>query len=62
MPIFGFYMPLYAFWHFDDFSWGETRKVLGETKQHDHSIRDGSYAIGSVQLKRYIIFLFFKFV
>ncbi|KAI8905966.1 chitin synthase-domain-containing protein [Gorgonomyces haynaldii] len=24
MPIFGFYMPLYSFWHMDDFRWGST--------------------------------------
>jgi hypothetical protein len=22
--------PLYSFWHFDDFRWGETRKLDGE--------------------------------
>ncbi|KAL5035310.1 hypothetical protein BDV3_005263 [Batrachochytrium dendrobatidis] len=30
MPVFGFYVPLYAFWHFDDFSWGNTRMVVGD--------------------------------
>lgn len=28
LPIWNFVLPLYAFWHFDDFSWGETRCVL----------------------------------
>ena len=27
LPIWNFVLPLYAYWHFDDFSWGETRKV-----------------------------------
>merc|ERR1712206_44264 len=27
VPVFYFILPLYAFWHMDDFSWGETRKV-----------------------------------
>jgi len=27
VPVFYFLLPLYAFWHMDDFSWGETRKV-----------------------------------
>lgn len=27
LPLFGFYIPLYAYWHFDDFSWGNTRRV-----------------------------------
>ncbi|KAI9353602.1 chitin synthase-domain-containing protein [Obelidium mucronatum] len=26
MPCFSFYLPLYAYWHFDDFKWGNTRK------------------------------------
>lgn len=27
MPIFSLYLPLYSFWHFDDFRWGNTRKL-----------------------------------
>ena len=27
LPIWNFILPVYAFWHFDDFSWGETRYV-----------------------------------
>lgn len=29
LPVWQFILPLYAFWHFDDFSWGSTRKVEG---------------------------------
>jgi chitin synthase len=29
-PVFSFGLPLYAFWHMDDFSWGNTRIVTGE--------------------------------
>ncbi|KAI9143903.1 chitin synthase-domain-containing protein, partial [Paraphysoderma sedebokerense] len=29
IPIFSFYLPIYSFWRFDDFSWGNTRVVLG---------------------------------
>ncbi|KAJ3259390.1 hypothetical protein HK103_002293 [Boothiomyces macroporosus] len=32
LPIWNFVLPSYAFWHFDDFSWGDTRKVEGEKK------------------------------
>ena len=32
-----------AFWHFDDFSWGATRKVDGESTQDDHSKREGEF-------------------
>jgi chitin synthase len=51
LPIWNFALPLYAFWHFDDFSWGDTRKVQGEEKAADHSRREGQYLVGSVQLK-----------
>lgn len=27
LPVWNFILPVYAFWHFDDFSWGETRYV-----------------------------------
>lgn len=30
IPIFSFLLPLYSFWRMDDFSWGQTRIVLGE--------------------------------
>lgn len=35
VPVSGFIIPLYAYWHFDDFSWGDTRKVLGPSFQDD---------------------------
>ncbi|KAF9313481.1 hypothetical protein BG003_005119 [Podila horticola] len=28
MPFFSVFIPLYSFWHFDDFSWGNTRQVV----------------------------------
>ncbi|KAI8617111.1 chitin synthase-domain-containing protein [Chytriomyces sp. MP71] len=35
IPFSALYIPLYAFWHFDDFSWGNTRVVVedGQTKE-----------------------------
>lgn len=35
MPVFYFVLPLYAFWHMDDFSWGETRKVAAMKQTFD---------------------------
>jgi chitin synthase len=32
-PVFSFCLPLYSFWHMDDFSWGNTRVVTGEKGQ-----------------------------
>ena len=31
IPVFSFFLPLYSFWRMDDFSWGQTRVVLGES-------------------------------
>jgi chitin synthase len=31
LPIWNFVLPLYALWHLDDLSWGDTRRVEGET-------------------------------
>src|SRR5271168_1316402 len=31
IPAFSFFLPLYSFWRMHDFSWGQTRVVLGES-------------------------------
>lgn len=31
LPVFTLFLPLYSFWRMDDFSWGATRVVLGES-------------------------------
>lgn len=31
-PVYSFFLPIYAFWSMDDFSWGNTRVVVGEGK------------------------------
>ena len=33
LPVWNFVLPLYAFWHFDDFSWGGTRYVITRDAQ-----------------------------
>ncbi|ORX47142.1 hypothetical protein DM01DRAFT_1310468, partial [Hesseltinella vesiculosa] len=33
IPVFCFMIPLYSFWHMDDFSWGSTRVVMGDHKK-----------------------------
>lgn len=47
LPVWNFVLPVYSFWHFDDFSWGETRKVEGEVVDKaghggDKAIFDGT--------------------
>ncbi|KAI9029175.1 chitin synthase-domain-containing protein [Hyaloraphidium curvatum] len=36
MPFFNLFLPLYSFWHFDDFSWGNTRRVAGSNGKEVH--------------------------
>ena len=53
IPIWNLVLPLYAFWHFDDFSWGQTRKTEGggNDKSGHASLGKGSFDPSSVQMK-----------
>ncbi|KDN52539.1 glycosyltransferase family 2 protein [Tilletiaria anomala UBC 951] len=53
LPVWNFILPIYSFWHFDDFSWGETRKVEGEGKDTGHGDDDGTFSASSVPLRRW---------
>lgn len=33
LPIWNFVLPVYSFWKFDDFSWGDTRKTSAEASK-----------------------------
>ncbi|KAJ2013729.1 hypothetical protein GGI06_003740, partial [Coemansia sp. S85] len=53
LPIWNLVLPTYAYWHFDDFSWGETRKVHGEGKDKGHGDEGGHFDASSVPMKRW---------
>src|SRR5436190_7776840 len=53
LPVWSFILPVYAYWHFDDFSWGETRKVEGESKGDDHGKKEGKFDASKIPLKRW---------
>lgn len=53
LPIWNFVLPVYSFWHFDDFSWGETRKVEGEKKDKGHGGEGGVLNGASVPMRRW---------
>ncbi|KZS93523.1 glycosyltransferase family 2 protein [Sistotremastrum niveocremeum HHB9708] len=55
LPIWNFVLPAYAFWHFDDFSWGQTRKVQGD-KGGDHGDKDGEFDSSHIVMKRWAEF------
>lgn len=42
LPIWNFVLPCYAYWKFDDFSWGDTRKTQGGDKG-SHGDSDGEF-------------------
>jgi len=52
LPIWNFVLPVYAFWKFDDFSWGETRKVSGEVKG-GHDDPEGEFDSDQIVMKRW---------
>ncbi|KAJ3030661.1 UNVERIFIED_CONTAM: hypothetical protein HDU68_008296 [Siphonaria sp. JEL0065] len=55
LPVWNFALPLYSFWHFDDFSWGETRKLADEvsTTENPHD-PGGEYRIGAVVTRTWL--------
>ena len=52
-PIFSFGLPLYAFWHMDDFSWGNTRIVTGEKGKKVVVSDEGKFDPSSIPKKRW---------
>ncbi|KAI8640686.1 chitin synthase-domain-containing protein [Parasitella parasitica] len=53
LPIWNMVLPLYSFWHFDDFSWGATRVVVGEKKGDSHGDADGKFDSKRLVLKKW---------
>jgi chitin synthase len=52
LPIWNFVLPVYSFWHFDDFTWGQTRKVAGEKKER-HGAADGEFDSSQITMKKW---------
>ncbi len=54
LPIWNFVLPVYAFWKFDDFSWGDTRKTAGEGKVKKAGIEyEGEFDSSKITMKRW---------
>ncbi|ORZ10159.1 chitin synthase-domain-containing protein [Absidia repens] len=53
LPVWNFVLPMYAYWHFDDFSWGDTRKVEGEQKEGGHGDKEGEFDSTVFKMKRW---------
>ncbi|KAJ5698684.1 hypothetical protein N7462_000689 [Penicillium macrosclerotiorum] len=52
LPVWNFVLPMYAFWKFDDFSWGDTRKTAGE-KDKGHGAAEGEFDSTKITMKRW---------
>lgn len=49
-------LPLYAYWKFDDFSWGDTRKTAGDTKKNTHGDVEGEFDSSRITMKKWVDF------
>jgi chitin synthase len=56
LPIWNFLLPAYAFWHFDDFSWGQTRKVVGDKGGGHGGDKEGEFDSSHIVMKRWAEF------
>lgn len=53
IPVFSFGLPLYSFWHMDDFSWGNTRVVTGEKGRKIVITDEGKFDPESIPHKKW---------
>ncbi|ROT38741.1 chitin synthase [Sodiomyces alkalinus F11] len=53
IPVFSFGLPLYAFWHMDDFNWGNTRVVAGEHGKKVVITDEGKFDPSSIPRKKW---------
>ncbi|CRG83937.1 hypothetical protein PISL3812_01293 [Talaromyces islandicus] len=52
-PVFALGLPLYSFWHMDDFSWGNTRVVTGEKGKKIVISDEGKFDPASIPKKKW---------
>lgn len=53
MPVFSLALPLYSFWHMDDFSWGNTRVITGEKGRKIVISDEGKFDPASIPKKKW---------
>ena len=53
LPIWNLVLPSYAYWKFDDFSWGETRKTAGEKTKKAGLEYEGEFDSSKITMKRW---------
>lgn len=53
LPIWNFVLPTYAYWKFDDFSWGDTRKTAGEKTKKAGIEYEGEFDSSKITMRRW---------
>lgn len=56
LPVWNFILPTYAYWKFDDFSWGDTRKTAGAQEKGGHGEAEGEFDSSQITMKRWADF------
>ncbi|CCF58838.1 hypothetical protein KAFR_0F02410 [Kazachstania africana CBS 2517] len=51
LPIWNLLLPSYAYWKFDDFSWGDTRTVAGDGKGSSHDEVEGDFDHSKIKMR-----------
>ncbi|EDO19290.1 hypothetical protein Kpol_1036p34 [Vanderwaltozyma polyspora DSM 70294] len=58
LPIWNFVLPVYAFWKFDDFSWGDTRPIAGDDKNPaGHDDIEGPFDYSTIKMQTWRQFI-----
>jgi chitin synthase len=53
LPVWNFVLPLYAYWKFDDFSWGDTRKTVTDKVSKSGHEGEGEFDSSKITMKRW---------
>ena len=53
LPVWNFVLPVYAYWKFDDFSWGDTRKTAGDVTKKAGLEYEGEFDSSKITMKRW---------
>ncbi|KIR58105.1 chitin synthase [Cryptococcus bacillisporus CA1873] len=56
LPVWNLILPAYSYWHMDDFTWGETRKIVGEVKEEAHGGKEGTFDSSHIVMKKWAEF------
>jgi len=56
LPVWNFILPVYAYWKFDDFSWGDTRQTAGDIVNKSGHEAEGEFDSSKITMKRWADF------